>query len=81
MTQKLMKKRMTTPSVFFNMADTNRTNFDDDTYDQVNARRNNRRKSKAKLKTFSYNKETEDYWDIAEELDDDQDFEKFTKRR
>jgi len=73
-------KRMKT-SVFFSMADTFRKNFDDDVHDQLNARRNNRRKSKAKLKTFSYNNETEDYWDLAEELDDDQDFEKFSKRR
>jgi|DEB0MinimDraft_4_1074332.scaffolds.fasta_scaffold123438_2 hypothetical protein len=72
---------MKTSSVFFSMADTFRKNFDDDVHDQVNARRNNRRKSKAKLKTFSYNNQTEDYWDIAEELDDDQDFEKFSKRR
>jgi len=73
-------KRMKT-SVFFSMADTFKKNFDDDIHDQVNARRNNRRKSKVKLKTFSYNKETEDSWDIAEELEDDQDFEKFSKRR
>ncbi len=76
-----MLTRKTILSVFFNMADTFRKNFDDDVHDQVNARRNNRRKSKAKLKTFSYNNETEDYWDLAEELDDDQDFEKFSKRR
>ncbi len=73
--------RKKTSTVFFSMADTFRKNFDDDVHNQVNARRNNRRKSKAKLKTFSYNEETEDYWDIAEELDDDQDFEKFSKRR
>lgn len=76
-----MTPKRTKTSVFFSMADTFRKNFDDDIHDQVNARRNNRRKSKAKLKTFSYNNETEDYWDLAEELDDDQDFEKFSKRR
>ena len=76
-------KRRTTPSVFFNMADTYRSNFDEDTYEQVSARRNNRRKSKAKLKTFSYNKNDKsiDYWDVSEEWDEDSDFEKFTKRR
>ena len=77
-----MKKRMI-PSVFFNMADTYRSNCDEDTYEQVSARRNNRRKSKAKLKTFSYNKDDKsiDYWDVSEEWDEDSDFEKFTKRR
>ena len=76
-------KRRTTPSVFFNMADTYRSNFDEDTYEQVSARRNNRRKSKAKLKTFSYNKNDKsiDYWDVSEEWDEDSDFEKFTTRR
>ena len=65
------------------MADTYRSNFDEDTYEQVSARRNNRRKSKAKLKTFSYNKDDNsiDYWDLSEEWDEDSDFEKFTKRR
>jgi len=70
-----------TSTVFFSMADTFRKNFDDDVHNQVNARRNNRRKSKAKLKTFAYNEETEDYWDLAEQLEGDQDFEKFFKRR
>ena len=70
-----------TSTVFFSMADTFRKNFDDDVHNQVNARRNNRRKSKAKLKTFAYNEETEDYLDLAEQLEGDQDFEKFSKRR
>ena len=65
------------------MADTYRSNFDDDTYDQVNVRRNNRRKSKAKLKTFSYNKDENfiDFWDVSEEWDEEDNFEKFSKRR
>jgi hypothetical protein len=64
------------------MADTYRSNFDDDTYDQVNVRRNNRRKSKVKLKTFSYNKEQSiDYSDISTDWDEEDNFEKFTKRR
>jgi hypothetical protein len=65
------------------MADTYRSDFDEDTYDQVNARRNNRRKSKAKLKTFSYNKDENfiDFWDVSEEWDDEDNFEKFSKRR
>jgi len=77
-----MKKRKI-PSVFFDMADTYRSDFDEDTYDQVNARRNNRRKSKAKLKTFSYNKDENfiDFWDVSEEWDDEDNFEKFSKRR
>ena len=72
-----------TSTVFFNMADTFRKNFDDDTLEQVSARRNNRRKSKAKLKTFSYNKQEEkvDYSNISDEWEDDGSFEKFTKRR
>jgi len=72
-----------TSTVFFSMADTFRKNFDDDTHSQVGVRRNNRRKSKAKLKTFSYNREEESatYPNIPEEWDDDSDFEKFTKRR
>lgn len=65
------------------MADTFRRNFDDDTNEQVTARRNNRRKNKAKLKTFSYNKDKDfvDYWDVSKEWDDEDNFEKFTKRR
>ncbi len=65
------------------MADTFRKNFDDDTLEQVSSRRNNRRKSKAKLKTFSYNKQEAkvDYSDISDEWEDDGSFEKFTKRR
>jgi len=76
-----MKKR-TIPSIFFDMADTFRKDFDDDTHEQVSARRNNRRKSKAKLKTFSYNKDESsiDFWDVSEEWEEDN-FEKFTKRR
>ena len=74
---------MKTLSIFFDMADTFRKNFDDDTHSQVGVRRNNRRKSKAKLKTFSYNREEEsvNYIDVSEEWDEDSDFEKFTKRR
>ena len=51
--------------------------------DKQTARRNNRRKSKAKLKTFSYNKDENfiDSWDVSEEWDDEEDFEKFSKRR
>jgi len=63
------------------MADTYRKDLDDDVHEQAGIRRNNRRKSKAKLKTFSYNNTDEDYWDIAEEWDDDDSFEKFSKRR
>ena len=72
-----------TSTVFFNMADTFRKNFDDDTLEQVSALRNNRRKSKAKLKTFSYNKQEVkvDYSNISDEWEDDGSFEKFTKRR
>ena len=64
------------------MADTYRKNFDEDTKNQTGVRRNNRRKSKAKLKTFSYNSEEQtDYSKVSEEWDDDVDFEKFSKRR
>jgi len=81
MTQRMTRKK--TLSIFFNMADTFRKNFDDDTLEQVSSRRNNRRKSKAKLKTFSYNKQEAkvDYSDISDEWEDDGSFEKFTKRR
>ena len=65
------------------MADTFRRNFDDDVYGHVNARRNNRRKSKARLKTFSYNKEEDkkDYSNVSTEWDDEDNFEKFNKRK
>ncbi len=75
--------RMKILLIFFDMADTFRKDFDDDTQSQVGARRNNRRKSKAKLKTFSYNTEEDfiDFWDTTKEWDDEDNFEKFTKRR
>ena len=75
------KTKRKTPSAFFDMADTYRKDLDDDVHEQASIRRNNRRKSKAKLKTFSYNNTDEDYWDIAEEWDDDDSVEKFSKRR
>lgn len=83
MIQRKTKKNMMTPSAFFDMADTFRNKYDEDTQEQVSVRRNNRRKSKAKLKTFSYNKDENptDVWDIPKEWDDEDNFEKFTKRR
>ncbi len=75
--------RMKILLIYFNMADTYRNNFDDDTKNQTGVRRNNRRKSKVKLKSFAYNKDEDfvDYWDISTELEDDSNFEKFNKRK